>query len=74
MVKLIPNWNRAHRMISVQCNAAAVALLGAWQALPADLKAAVPPELVHYGAIALVALGLAGRLVQQASVQPEQPQ
>lgn len=68
-MKLIANWTKAHRMLSVQCNAAAAALLGAWDALPDDLKSAVPPKAVHYGAIALVVLGIAGRLIQQDSVQ-----
>jgi hypothetical protein len=38
-VKLIPNWRHAWRMFSVQAQTGAVAVLGAWQALPDDLRA-----------------------------------
>ena len=64
-MKLIDNWNTAHRMFSVQCMTAATALIGAWETIPADLKSALPSQYVHYAAVALGVLGVLGRLVKQ---------
>lgn len=68
-MRLIPNWRKAWRMFSVQAQAAAVALLGTWQALPDDLRARVP-EGVALGVVgALLVLGIVGRLIDQPKVQ-----
>lgn len=69
-VRLIPEAKRWWRMFSMQAMGLATAALGAWQALPADLQARVPAGLVHGIAIALLALGMVGRLVQQDRVRP----
>lgn len=49
----------------MQCMGAALALQGAWEMLPDDLKAGIPPKLVTYAALGLLVLGMAGRLVKQ---------
>lgn len=64
-MKLIPEVRKAWRFLSVQAMGAAVALLGAWEVLPDDLKASIPHGVVTWTAIALLMLGIAGRLVQQ---------
>jgi hypothetical protein len=69
MPTLIPEWRRAWRMFSVQAMTGAAALLGAWEVVPADLKAQLPPGLVHGVSIALLVLGIAGRLVTQPKVR-----
>lgn len=67
-MKLIPEAKRAWRMFSVQAQAIALALLGTWQAMPDDLKAQLPPSLVYWCAMGLMAAGIVGRLIQQPKV------
>jgi hypothetical protein len=62
---LVREWKRAWRWFSVQAMALTLALQGAWMALPEDLKAHVPGWAVTAISLALLALGLFGRLVQQ---------
>lgn len=64
-MKLIPNWRRAWRMFSVQAQAAAIAAIAGWQALPDDLRALVPQGLAISLAVALLVLGIIGRLIDQ---------
>lgn len=71
-MRLIPNWRRAWRMFSVQAMTAATAVLGAWQAFPPDLKASLPEGWVHASAMALLVLGIVGRLIDQPAVKPEE--
>ena len=66
-MRLIDNWKRAHRMLSVQAMALAVAIQGVWPTIPDDLKASLPPYLVHWVSIALLVAGIVGRLVSQDS-------
>ena len=68
-MKLIPNWRRSWRMFSVQAMALAAAIQGAWPLMPDDLKATLPPMLVHWVSIALLAAGIVGRLVDQPKVK-----
>lgn len=71
---LIPEARHWWRMFSMQAMSAATALLGAWGALPDSLQAQLPGRLVAGIAVALLVLGMVGRLVQQDSVRPgEQP-
>lgn len=67
-MKLIPEAKRAWRMFSVQAQALALALLGAWQTMPEDLKNKLPPELVYWAAMGLMVAGIFGRLIQQPKV------
>ena len=69
-MKLIPEARRAWRMFSVQAQALALALLGAWQAVPDDIKTTLPPSLGYWVAMGLMVLGIAGRLIQQPTVRP----
>jgi len=64
-MKIIPNARRAWRWFSVQAMAAALAIEAAWANLPLDLKGSIPESAVTYGTMALLALGIIGRLVQQ---------
>lgn len=64
-MKLVPGARRAWRWFSMQAMVASVALQGAWLALPADMKAAVPDRIVMIATIALLVMGVVGRLVDQ---------
>lgn len=67
-MKLIPNWKKWYRMISIQCQTVAIAVIGGWQALDPDMKAVIPFWVVMTVAISVLVLGIIGRLVQQDSV------
>lgn len=68
-MKLIPNWRKAWRMFSVQAQAFALAIVGAWQAVPDDMRASVP----QWGLWALLAVvlvgGIVGRLIDQGGTK-----
>ena len=71
--RLIPNAKRAWRMMSVQAMALAAAIQGAWPAIPPDLKATVPENVVHWVSLALLVAGIAGRLVVQPALDAKPP-
>lgn len=64
-MQLVDDAKHAWRWVSMRCMGAAVALLGAWEVMPDDLKVGVPHKVVTYFALALLGLGMAGRLVKQ---------
>ena len=66
-MKLIDNWKRAHRMISVQLMALVGAIQAAWPSIPKDLKDTLPHNLVHWVSIVLLVAAVAGRLLDQGS-------
>jgi len=69
MLKIIPEWRRAWRMVSVQCMALALAIEGAWAMIPEDMRASLPPALVKVVTVTLLVVGIAGRLVDQPKVR-----
>ena len=73
MPKLIHNWKRAHRMISVQLMALTGAIQAAWPSVPEDLKAALPHNVVNWLSIALLISAVFGRLLDQGSTTEPQP-
>jgi len=64
-MKLIKNWRASWRFYSQQAMATAVALQGAYMSLPAGLQARVPETWVDGLTVLILALGMAGRLVDQ---------
>lgn len=64
-MRLVPEWRSAWRWFSLQAMVLVAALQGAWTALPDDLKAHVPARAVTAISIALLLLGIGGRLVKQ---------
>ena len=69
-MKLIANWRKAYRMLSVQSMAMATAIQGAWVVLPEDMKTTIPPQAVQWITMGLLVFGIVGRLVAQPKVQP----
>jgi len=67
-MKLIDNARNAWRMFSVQAMALAGAIQAAWIAIPPDLQQQVPDNIVKGVTLALLVLGVAGRLVKQDKV------
>lgn len=70
-MKLIPNARNWWRMFSVQAQLIAMAVLGAWGAMPDDLKARLPDMLAIYTAAGVLVLGVFGRLVQQPKLHED---
>ncbi len=64
-MKLIDNWRRFYRMVSVQCMALAGAVQTTWELIPPELKLAVPPKYVYAVTMTLLVVGILGRLVKQ---------
>ena len=64
-MKLIANWKKAWRMLSIQAMTLAGAVQGAWMFIPDDMRTSIPSNVVQGLTIALLALGVAGRLVDQ---------
>ena len=62
---LVEDWKKAWKWFSVQAMALAVAIQSAWLMIPEDMKASMPKDLVSYATMALLAFGVAGRLVKQ---------
>ncbi len=72
-MRLIPNWQRAHRFISVQLMAIVAGIQGLWPNIPPDLKSALPAGVVNWVSIALLVAAVAARLIDQGSVTETQP-
>jgi hypothetical protein len=64
-MKFIDNWRKSYKMLSIQAMAFATAIQGAWMGLPDDMKTSVPPTVVHWITMALLAFGIFGRLIDQ---------
>jgi hypothetical protein len=65
-MRLIDDWKKAPRMISMHCMTYALAIQAAWVAIPAELQALVHPIIAHAITGVLLVAGIVGRLVQQA--------
>lgn len=65
-MKLVDNARDAWRWFSVQAMALAVAIEGAWLAIPPDLKSRIPETWVDAVTMGLLVLGIFGRLVKQS--------
>lgn len=77
--KLVDNWREFWRLWSVRLGAVGTALAGwfvmspetaihVWLMLPADLKAALPPQFVGYFGIGLFVLSMVAKLFKQKNL------
>lgn len=64
-MKLVPEVRKAWRWISVQAMAVGLAIQGAWEMVPDDMKAGFSDKHVRWAAMTLLVVGIAGRLVKQ---------
>lgn len=64
-MKLIDEWKSAWKWLSVQAMVLAGSIQGAWLFIPDDMKASIPKNVVEGVTIALLVLGVAGRVVKQ---------
>ena len=64
-MKLIANWKKAWRMLSVQAMTLAGAVQGGWLFIPSDMRSSIPESTVQMVTLSLLGLGVVGRLVDQ---------
>lgn len=64
-LRLVDDAKHAWRWFSVQAMAITALFMTVWGSMPDDLKAAIPQWVVALVAVAVLILGIAGRLVQQ---------
>ena len=64
-MKLTDEWRQSWRWFSMQSMGLTTVFLGAWAALPEDLRSSLPGWLVPAIAVFVLMLGIAGRLVVQ---------
>lgn len=62
---VVSDWRRAWRWFSVQAMVLAGAINGTWAVIPDSMKASLPTGLIQWLTIALLFLGVVGRLVDQ---------
>lgn len=67
-MKLIDEWKKAHKMVSMWAMGLAQAGLGAWVALPEDLRSHIPISGVIAFACTMLGVGMVGRLIRQDKV------
>lgn len=64
-MQLVEDWRKAWKWFSVHAMVYAAAIQGTWLQLPDDIKTRVPESLVSGATIALLVLGVIGRIVKQ---------
>lgn len=64
-MQIVEDAKQAWRWFSMQAMVVALAIQGAWEVIPADMKASIPPQYVTYTTLCLLVFGIAGRLVKQ---------
>lgn len=69
-LQLVDDAKQAWRWLSMQAMVVAGAIQGAWLFIPEDLKSSIPPHIIQIVTLALLAFGVAGRLVKQEPKQP----
>lgn len=69
-MRLVENWRKAWRWLSVQFPALNLAFLGTWSVLPAKFQDALPMPWVIGIAVVLIVLGVVGRMIDQSRGAP----
>ena len=64
-MKLVWNWKQAWRWSSMHAMGAALAIQGAWVAIPSELQQLVHPVVAHVMTGLLLILGIIARVVDQ---------
>jgi len=72
-LKLVDDWRRGRRWISVNCMAAVAAIQGTWMLMPDDLKAGIPAGWMSGVSMAVLVLGTIGRFIKQESSDADKP-
>lgn len=68
-MKLVSDWRKAWKWISVQCMTLALVVQPVWLTLPDDLRASAPSWIMHGVTALLLIGGIIGRLIDQPSAK-----
>ena len=68
-MKLVPNARKAWKWFSMQLLVLTAAVQVAWETLPPEALALIPPDVQGYITLGLVLLAMVGRLVDQGTAQ-----
>ena len=69
-MKLVDNWRAAPKWLSMQLIAASVI----WETLPPEAKAVIPVEWQGYITLGLLIGAAIGRVIDQGTALPKEPQ
>lgn len=72
-LKLVDDWRNARKWISVNCMALAATIQTTWALIPADMKTSISPDWITRATVALLVLGVIGRVVQQVPTEDAPP-
>jgi hypothetical protein len=64
-IQLVEDWRKAYKWFSMHIMAWGAVVLTAYLEAPAELKAAIPPDLLNKISIAMLVLGVIVRLLKQ---------
>ncbi len=64
-MRLVDDWKDGWKWISTNCMVIAATVQGVWASLADDMRASIPQGTVAYLTIAILVLGVAGRLIKQ---------
>jgi hypothetical protein len=64
-MKLVDDWRKAWKWVSMWAMSFGLAVQGAWEFMPADLRTGLSDTHVRWVAMTLLVVGIAGRLVKQ---------
>jgi hypothetical protein len=70
-IKLIDEWKHAWKMVSMWCMALPATFLSAWVLVPPEFQATIPHDWLMKITIAMLVIGMAGRVVKQGSIPNE---
>ena len=69
-MKLVGNWRKAWRWLSIQFPALNLTFLATWGALPTKFQDVIPTPLVMGISAALIVMGVVGRMIDQSRDAP----
>lgn len=64
-MKLVDDWKDSWKWISTHCMLFAATVQGVWASLPDDMRESLPQSVVSGLTIAILILGVLGRLIDQ---------
>lgn len=68
-MKLVPNWRKAWRWLSMRFLALAAAAQVAWQTMPPEALAVIPVGWRGYITLGLVLAAMVGRVIDQGTAE-----
>ena len=71
-IRLVQNWRDGWKWISTNSMLTAAAIQGAWLQMPEDMKSGIDPSIVNAVTIAVLVLGVVGRMLDFSKVKADE--